>query len=235
VLGVPGHRRPQGFGHGINAGLSAGGGAPFIVVGPQRQLARGEKVFQSPRQRPVGGDGFQQYLRMDRGIVDQVLTESGEHSARATGMMTADQVGGEVAQPFRWIIQCLGEIGGTDGDPVRRAAPTGPAPPGTGQSSDPPAVDTGRIRIRWPARMRTWPAPTGVGSQDPAFAAARALGSIGVTPLSSGTLRAKVAVDEQHRRVTDPAGARAANAVAGVLLQNPGDAAARARMLDRSV
>ena len=85
-------------------------------------------------------------------IVDQVLAESGEHGTSTAGMMTADQIDREVAQPVGRIIQCLREIGGTDRDPVRRALPTGPAPPGTGQSSHVPAVDTGRIRIWWPAR-----------------------------------------------------------------------------------
>ena len=66
-------------------------------------------------------------------IVGQVLAESGEHGAGAAGMMPADQVDGEVAQPVGWIIQCLSEIGGTDRDPVRRAFPAGPAPPGTGR------------------------------------------------------------------------------------------------------
>jgi hypothetical protein len=97
VLGEPGHRRTQGFGHGVNAGLSAGGSAALVVVGPQRQLARREKVFQRPRQRPVGGDSFQQRLRMHPGIVDQLLAESAEHRTSAAGMMMADQVDGEVA------------------------------------------------------------------------------------------------------------------------------------------
>ena len=67
VLGEPGHRRPQWFGHGVDAGLSAGGGAAFVAVRRQRQLARGEEVFQRPRERHVGGDSFQQCLRMHRG------------------------------------------------------------------------------------------------------------------------------------------------------------------------
>jgi len=65
--------------------------------------------------------------------------------------------------------------------------------------------------------------------------AARALGSIGVAPLSSGTVLAEVAIDEQHRRSADPAGARAARAVAAVWSQYPVDAATRAGMLDRRV
>jgi hypothetical protein len=171
MLGEPGHRRPQGCRHGVNAGLSADGGAALVVVRPQRQLARGEEVFQSPRQRPVG-DSFQQCLRMHRGIVDQLLAESAEHGASAAGMMTADQIDGKVAQPVGWIIQCLCEIGSTDRDPVRRAFPTGPTPPGTVESGHLAAVDTGGIRIRWSARMRTRPAPPGRWPQDPAFPAA---------------------------------------------------------------
>ena len=68
-------------------------------------------------------------------------------------MMTPDQVGGEAAQPVRWIIQCRSNVGGTHHDPVRRAFPAGPAPPGTGESGDLPAVDAGRVRIRWPTRV----------------------------------------------------------------------------------
>jgi hypothetical protein len=86
-------------------------------------------------------------------IVDQVLAESGEHGAGAAGMVTADQVVGEVAEPVGWIIQCLCEIGGADENPVRRTFPAGPAPSGTVESADPSAVDAGGVRIRWPARM----------------------------------------------------------------------------------
>jgi hypothetical protein len=85
-------------------------------------------------------------------IVAQVLAESGEHGAGPVGVMAADQVDGEVTEPVGWIIQCCSEIGGTDRDSVRRARPAGPAPPGTGEPSDFPAVDAGRIRIRWPTR-----------------------------------------------------------------------------------
>jgi len=56
----------------------------------------------------------------------------------------------------------------------------------------------------------------------------------GFSRLSPDTI-AQVAVDEQHRRIADSAGARAAHTVAGVRLQDPIDAAARAGMLDRSV
>lgn len=235
VFGEPGHRRSQGGGHGVDAGLAAGGGAAFVAVGRQCQLARGEEVFQGPRERHVVGDSSQQCLRMRRVLVAQVLAESGEHGARAAGVMAADQVGGEGAQPVWRISQCLGEIGGADGDPVRRAFPTGSTPPGTGQSGDPAAVDAGRVRIRWPARMRTRTAQAGGRSQYPAFAAARAVGSIGVSPLPSETFLAQVSVDEQHRGLALSAGARAAHAAAGVRLQDPVDAAARAGVGDRGV
>ena len=76
-------------------------------------------------------------------------------------MVTADQVGGELAEPVGWIIQCLGEIGRADEDPVRRALPAGPAPVDAGEPGDPPAVDAGGVGIRWPARMRARPASTG--------------------------------------------------------------------------
>ncbi len=152
VLGESGHRVAQRFGHRGDAGPASGGGAAFVAIGRQRQLVRGEEVFQSPRQRHVGGDDLQQRLRVRWMIVDQVLAESGEHGAGPAGMVAADQVGGEVAEPVGWIIQCCSEIGGTDRDPVRRARPAGPAPPGTGEPGDLPAVDAGRVRIRGPAR-----------------------------------------------------------------------------------
>jgi hypothetical protein len=153
VFGEPGYRVAQWFGHRVDAGPSAGGGASFVAIGRQRQLVGGEEVLQSAREWHVDGDGFQQRLRMHRMTVDQMLAESGEHGAGAAGMVTADQVGGELVKPVGWIIQCLGEIGRADEDPVRRAFPAGPAPAGAGEPGDPPAVDAGGVRIRWPARM----------------------------------------------------------------------------------
>ena len=101
VLGEPGHRGPQRFGHRVDAGLPSRGGAAFVAVRRQRQLVRGEEVFQRARQRHVGVDRFQQCLRVHRQcVVGQLLAESGEHGAGAAGMVTPDQVGAEVAQPF---------------------------------------------------------------------------------------------------------------------------------------
>ena len=119
VIGESSHRAAQRFGHRVDAGLTSGRGATSVAIGRQRQLVRGEKVFQGPRERHVGGDGFQQRLRMRWMIVDQVLAESGEHGACAAGVMAADQAGGEVAEPVGWIGQCMRQIGGTHLDPVR--------------------------------------------------------------------------------------------------------------------
>ncbi|WP_230990355.1 hypothetical protein [Rhodococcus oxybenzonivorans] len=59
VRGEPGHRRSQRCGHGVDAGLAAGGGAAFVAVGRQCQFARGEEILQRPRERHVGGDSVQ--------------------------------------------------------------------------------------------------------------------------------------------------------------------------------
>lgn len=77
VLGEPGHRRPQRFGHGVDAGPPTRGRAAFVTVRRQRQLVRGEEVFQRPRQRNVVGDRLQQCLRVHRMLVGQLLAESG--------------------------------------------------------------------------------------------------------------------------------------------------------------
>jgi hypothetical protein len=58
VLGEPDRRQPQRFRHRVDAGLPSGGGAAFVAIGRQRQLVRGEEVFESPRERHGGGDGF---------------------------------------------------------------------------------------------------------------------------------------------------------------------------------
>lgn len=57
--------------------LLDGGRAAFVTVWRQRQLVRREEVFQSPRQRNVGGDRLQQRLRVHRMLVGQLLAESG--------------------------------------------------------------------------------------------------------------------------------------------------------------
>lgn len=62
-------------------------------------------------------------------------------------MVTADQVGGELAELVGWIIQCLGEIGCADEDPVRRALPAGPVPAGAGEPGELLAIDAGGVWI----------------------------------------------------------------------------------------
>ena len=66
VRGEAGHRWPQRCGHRVDARLPSCGGATFVPVRRQRQLVRGEEVFQGARQRHVGVDRFQQRLRMHR-------------------------------------------------------------------------------------------------------------------------------------------------------------------------
>ena len=230
VRSEPGHRRPQRFGHRVDAGLPTRGGAAFVPVRRQRQLVRGQEVFQGARQRHVGVDRFQQRLRMHGSTgVRQPLSESGEHGASAAGMVTSDQVGAEVAQPIGWIIQCRGDdwlraprsgAASVAQQDRHRPAPASRVtrPQSTQAASgfggrpgcehDPHQPVSDRRTLRFPQR--------GHSTRSASRRCRRT------------TFLAEVAVDEQHRRVADPAGARAAHAAAGVRLQDPVDAAARA-------
>jgi hypothetical protein len=62
MLGEPGHRRSQRFGHRIDAGPSSAGCVAVLPVRRQRELTGGKKVLQGARQRTVGVDRFQQSL-----------------------------------------------------------------------------------------------------------------------------------------------------------------------------
>lgn len=89
---------------------------------------------------------------MDRAAgIGELVPESGEHLAGPAGVVSPDQVGGESAEPVWWITECCSDIGGANRDPVRRTAPTCPAPSGAVESGELAAADTDRVRISGPA------------------------------------------------------------------------------------
>ncbi|MDV8129332.1 hypothetical protein R4P71_32845 [Rhodococcus sp. IEGM 1304] len=137
----------------------------------------------------------------------EVAAEFGEHGAGALGVVARREIGAEVAEPVRWILQCGSEIRCSYEYSVRRTAPAGSAASGTSQSGSLPAVDTGRVRVRWAPRPGAKTTPAGGGSQRPPFPAAWARGTIDVRALSPKTVRAQVPVDEEHRCCALPAGA----------------------------
>ncbi|MFM9263289.1 hypothetical protein ACKAMS_32115 [Rhodococcus sp. 5A-K4] len=146
----------------------------------------------------------------------EVAAEFGEHGAGTLGVVARREIGAEVSEPVRWMLQCGSDIRCSYRYSVRRTAPAGSAASGTGEPGGLPAVDTGRVRVRWATRPGAMTATAGGGSQRPPFPATWTPGTIDVRSLSSKTVRAQVPVDKEHRRFALPAGARTSHTAAGV-------------------
>ena len=131
--------RTQGLGAGVDAALSSSGGQPFRVIGRRRQAPLGEEILQPAGQRPDGprrpAGAFQHGRRVVRMLVGQQPGQAADHRRGPARAMPDGEIGDEVPQPPRWVVQRGDQTLPAGHRPIRVLLPARPAHSQPGVSS----------------------------------------------------------------------------------------------------